>query len=101
MRMRPFEKPPVSLTFVVTLSVVVLFIQHFASLPPFPVSPLFTDQFVLSSPCCCPTHKMNIVAQPRGSSGFPLSYLGNIFHRVVPKFMAQGGDITREDGRCA
>ncbi|CAM9224719.1 unnamed protein product [Choristocarpus tenellus] len=36
--------------------------------------------------------------KPRGSSGFPLSYLGNIFHRIVPRFMAQGGDITREDG---
>ncbi|CAM9181699.1 unnamed protein product [Discosporangium mesarthrocarpum] len=36
--------------------------------------------------------------KPRGASGFPLSYLGNIFHRIIPKFMAQGGDITREDG---
>ncbi|CAM9147032.1 unnamed protein product [Ectocarpus sp. 4 AP-2014] len=36
--------------------------------------------------------------KPRGSSGFPLSFLGNIFHRIVPNFMAQGGDITREDG---
>ncbi|CAM9518335.1 unnamed protein product, partial [Laminaria digitata] len=36
--------------------------------------------------------------KPRGASGFPLSFLGNIFHRIVPKFMAQGGDITREDG---
>ncbi|CAM9405857.1 unnamed protein product [Pylaiella littoralis] len=36
--------------------------------------------------------------KPRGSSGFPLSFLGNIFHRIVPTFMAQGGDITREDG---
>ncbi|CAM9261816.1 unnamed protein product [Sphacelaria rigidula] len=36
--------------------------------------------------------------KPRGSSGFPLCYLGNIFHRIRPEFMAQGGDITREDG---
>ncbi|CAM9895515.1 unnamed protein product, partial [Scytosiphon promiscuus] len=36
--------------------------------------------------------------KPRGASGFPLSFLGNIFHRIVPDFMAQGGDITREDG---
>ncbi|CAM9212149.1 unnamed protein product, partial [Phaeothamnion confervicola] len=33
-----------------------------------------------------------------GSSGFPLHFAGNPFHRIVPGFMAQGGDITREDG---
>jgi len=27
-----------------------------------------------------------------------LCYRGNVFHRVVPGFMAQGGDVTREDG---
>ena len=33
-----------------------------------------------------------------GSGGINLCYLDNIFHRVIKGFMAQGGDITREDG---
>lgn len=32
------------------------------------------------------------------ASGKPLHYLGCVFHRVVPKFMVQGGDFTRGDG---
>jgi peptidylprolyl isomerase len=33
-----------------------------------------------------------------GSSGKPLHFKGSIFHRVIPGFMAQGGDFTRFNG---
>ena len=31
-------------------------------------------------------------------SGKPLCYRGSPFHRIIPKFMNQGGDTTRQDG---
>jgi cyclophilin family peptidyl-prolyl cis-trans isomerase len=33
-----------------------------------------------------------------GSSGKPLHFKNSIFHRIIPGFMAQGGDFTRGNG---
>ena len=33
-----------------------------------------------------------------GKSGKPLHFQGSAFHRVIPGFMAQGGDFTRGNG---
>ncbi|CAO2188141.1 unnamed protein product [Urochloa humidicola] len=33
-----------------------------------------------------------------GKSGKPLHYKGSVFHSVIPKYMCQGGDITKGNG---
>lgn len=34
-----------------------------------------------------------------GKSGKPLYYKGTPFHRIIPHFMIQGGDITKGNGK--
>ena len=33
-----------------------------------------------------------------GKKGKPLHYLNSPFHRIIPGFMAQGGDFTAQNG---
>ena len=33
-----------------------------------------------------------------GDSGKPLHFKGSVFHRIIPKFMCQGGDFTAGNG---
>jgi len=33
-----------------------------------------------------------------GKAGKPLHYKGSVFHRIIPGFMCQGGDITKGNG---
>merc|ERR1719327_984199 len=33
-----------------------------------------------------------------GKQGKPLHFKGSAFHRIIPQFMAQGGDFTRGNG---
>merc|ERR1712072_858809 len=42
--------------------------------------------------CCCTGEK------GVGKSGKPLHFRGSTFHRVIPGFMAQGGDFTAGNG---
>ena len=44
--------------------------------------------------CLCTGEKLN-----NSRSGKLLHFKGSTFHRVIPGFMAQGGDITKGNGR--
>ena len=46
---------------------------------------------------------MFIIAGEKGDGpkGKPLHYKGTPFHRIIPGFMIQGGDIVRGDGKAS
>jgi peptidylprolyl isomerase len=46
----------------------------------------------------CPRTAENFKQLCTGQNSSKLTYKGNIFHRIITGFMAQGGDITRGDG---
>ena len=59
-------------------------------------------EFHLFGRSCKQTVK-NFVALAEGSAGvgkqgYPLHYKGSKFHRIIPGFMVQGGDITLGNG---
>jgi len=53
----------------------------------------FTPRTAENFRCLC-TGERGVSAR----SGLPLSFKGSSFHRIIPGFMAQGGDFTRGDG---
>mmetsp|Transcript_32739 Transcript_32739/g.23665 ORF Transcript_32739/g.23665 Transcript_32739/m.23665 type:complete len:117 (+) Transcript_32739:86-436(+) len=46
----------------------------------------------------CPHTAENFRSICTGDNPNKLTYKGNPFHRIVTNFMAQGGDVTNEDG---
>lgn len=50
------------------------------------------------TPLTCENFRSLCTGEKKGSKGNDLHFKGSIFHRIIPKFMCQGGDITNRNG---